>query len=688
MMNKRKLLSSSLVFATLFLLVLPTKAVKVKAENGLPYATYTYSSAINGLVRTQDAYLPLLANNHLGGESLLEPSDITIDHNDIVYVADTGHQRVVQYDLRTDVVHIIGDGILNQPRGVHVDIENSVYVADTGNKKVYKFGYNPIISDYEVITTYERPVGTPYFSDLDTFEPTKVVTDLGLNVYIVLAGNINGLAQFKNDGQFFGYFGGNHLPETWDNFVRSVLFNEEQRRKWFQLIPKPVYNLAVDQNGLILTTTRDQPGYLKLNIANEVYNESVWGFSNNEDLFVGPYNTTFTLSSDGYIVEYDPNGSTLFIFGGKDQYDQKGLFDKATAIAVDSKNNIYALDSKTNALFVYKPTSFATLVHDAINLYFEGHYVEALLPWQEVLRKNRLFDLANQGIGDAYYAQGEYRLAMQYYELARNREGYSDAFWEVRNEYLLHQGGAIIVFVLIGIIVLAIANKFYPFLTITKQKVGKLNRQVEEKSPFYTKLLFPFRLFKKPIDGYYDLKREKASSNLVGFIYLGLFFFSYILNIYATNFLFNNHIVAEIDLFEEIIRIFVPFTLWVLANYLVSSIRDGEGKLKDIFQATSITLLPMIIVYPILVILSYGLTYNEAFVYDLVLYLGLAFTGVYLFLMVKEIHFYDIKPTIKNILITLFTAIMIMAVVIIVYFLLNEVVGVIIDIIQEAIAHG
>jgi hypothetical protein len=51
--------------------------------------------------------------------------------------------------------------------------------------------------------------------------------------------------------------------------------------------------------------------------------------------------------------------------------------------------------------------------------------------------------------------------------------------------------------------------------------------------------------------------------------------------------------------------------------------------------------------------------------------------------MVKEIHFYDFKPTFKNIFITLFTAIMLLSMTLIIVFLLGEVYQLVADIIQE-----
>ena len=102
---------------------------------------------------------------------------------------------------------------------------------------------------------------------------------------------------------------------------------------------------------------------------------------------------------------------------------------------------------------MFVPTSFANLVHSAIELYQDGRYVEALEPWQQVLEQNALFDLANQGLGDAYFAEMNYEEALYFYEIARNQQGYSDAFWEVRNDVLLNSGAFIIVF-LFGVLAL------------------------------------------------------------------------------------------------------------------------------------------------------------------------------------------------------------------------------------------
>ena len=675
-----------ITFILIFMVTIVVISPKEVSANGIPYRTYTYSSSSDSLIWTQDAYVPLSIQYDLGGIEIKNPQDITIDKNNNVYIVDEALKQIIFYNIETNESRVIGTGILDRPRGIHIGNDEKIYVADFGTKKGYQFIYNELVDDYEVTMTYERPENSPFFGEGDVFDPVKIVTDHANLVYITLAGNYNGLAKFDSNGEFTGFFGGNQLPRTLNNLIRQFLFDEEQRRSLFQMIPKPVYNVAVDHNGLILTTTKDDFGYKKINIANQVYNESLWGFNDNEDLFVGPNNTIFTISKQGNIIEYTPEGETLFIFSGYDEFNQKGLFKSPTGIAVDSRNNIYAIDNQTNSLQIFVPTEFANIIHRAINLYYDGKYAESLGPWQEVLKMNALFDLANKGIGDAYFAQMEYEEAMDAYIIARDRDGYSQAYWEVRNQNLLNSGPIIIV-VLLAFVVLFILNQFIGYTKYLKLPFVKAHHKLKEYKK-YNELIFGFYVIKQPADAFYGIKREQKSSNLMALIYIALFFIAYIVWKYYTSFLFNDTIVSQINIFRELVIVMLIIGLFVFSNYLIGSIRDGEGKFKDILQGTAYILLPMIITFPILTIISHYLTANESFVYQTLLYIGIGMTIIYIIIMVKEIHFYDMKPTIANILITIFTAIMIVAFSFIIYLLLSEVYGLFADIIKEVVGRG
>jgi hypothetical protein len=133
-----------LLFIGLFLLM-PSLTINA---NGLPYSTYTYSSALGRMVWTQDAYIPLSIQTELSGLNLSQPQDLTIDQDDNLYISDYGNKRIIKYSLKDDSVLVIGEGILDEPMGIHVGEDGHLYVADFGLKMGLKFFYDENIGNY------------------------------------------------------------------------------------------------------------------------------------------------------------------------------------------------------------------------------------------------------------------------------------------------------------------------------------------------------------------------------------------------------------------------------------------------------------------------------------------------------------------------------------------------------------
>jgi len=362
----------------------------------------------------------------------------------------------------------------------------------------------------------------------------------------------------------------------------------------------------------------------------------------------------------------------------------KGLFNVPSAIGVDSDYNLYTLDRASGEMQIFMPTEFASLVHTALESYQEGFYEVSQGPWNEVLKMNDFFDLAHQGLANAHYSLGEYEEALEAYETAYDRGGYSDAFWEVRNDWLLANVGSFISVFFI-VLVFYVINLKAKFMRKVTDPLKIKIKTFREKNQTFDELLFAFTYLKNPADATYDIKRKDRVSVFSATILLIIYFLVYVYYIYNLSFLFNHRIISSINLVEELMVIFLPFTLWVVANYLVGSIREGEGRLKDIYITTIFAVLPFFIALPILTLISQALTYNEAFMMDFIQIIAVMLSAIYFFFMVKETHYYSVKDTFKSILISIFTMVMMLLGVIIVYMLLNELVVVIRDIIMEVI---
>jgi len=661
------------------LLVFIAFGTVVTAESGVRYNTFTSS---NGeYVRTQTAYIALTQNDTIYGEPLNTPNDIFIDDDNYVYIVSTDvfteTGKIIKFSLANEEVEVLAADFLVDPTGVFVNEDGEIFVADKGANIAYKLD-----EDGNVLLEYEKP-DSPIFGD-DNFIPQKIVSDSRGNVYILNNGT-KGLCQYTSSGEFIGYFGVNIIDPSFRTVLQYMFFTDEQRDSLFSISPPEISNIAIDDRGLIHTVSLgvENNGVKRLNISGDNLLPDMLNLLDLVDVYVGPIGNIYTITKSGYISEYDIEGNLLFNFGGQDVSNQiKGVFNIPSAIAVDDKYNIYVLDEKNKELQIFIPTEFASLVHTALGFYQDGNYIDSKEPWEEVLKMNDLFDLAHSGLGNAFYSLGNYEEALDEYYISYDRGGYSDAFWEVRNAWLL-DGVEVVLFIGLGLLVVYFVNMKFHLMRFVINPIKKGFKFIRKKVKPIDQMLYAFYYVKNPADATYEIKRRNKvgifSATLLLFIYFGI----YLVYIYNFGFLFNYRVIAEISISEEMLKIFLPFVLWVIANTLVSSIREGEGRFKDVYVTTVFSLTPIIIALPIVTVLSHVLTYNEQFLIDLVQGVGLLATGIYFFIMVKETHYYEVKQTIGSILISFFTMVMMLLGTIIIYLLMSELFTLIRDIVME-----
>ena len=380
--------------------------------------------------------MALSESDSIYGVFLDTPNDIFIDDDNYVYIASSNTTlktgKIIKFSLASQDVIVLGADFLMNPTGIFVNKDGEIYVADKDAKKGYKLD-----EDGNILQEYLKPT-SPLYGD-DEFQPRKIVSDSRGNVYILNNGS-KGLMQYSNSGEFFGYFGTNIIAPSFRTVLQYTFFTDEQRENLFSIAPPEISNMAIDDRGLIHTTSLGVEGYgvKRLNISGDNLLPEMLNELDLADIYVGPIGNIYVISKSGYISEYDIEGNLLFTFGGQDVSNQiKGLFNIPSAIAVDDKYNIYVLDSANQELQIFIPTEFASLVHNALNLYQDGQYSESKEPWEEVLKMNDLFDLAHSGLGNAYFSVGEYEKALDEFYISYDRSGYSDAYWEVRNAWLL-----------------------------------------------------------------------------------------------------------------------------------------------------------------------------------------------------------------------------------------------------------
>lgn len=116
---------------------------------------------------------------------------------------------------------------------------------------------------------------------------------------------------------------------------------------------------------------------------------------------------------------------------------------------------------------------------------------------------------------------------------------------------------------------------------------------------------------------------------------------------------------------------------------MVSTINDGEGTIKNIFVSVAYSMVPYMIMAPIAIVLSYVLTQNEAFLITLVWYIGILWSAALVILSILNVHNYTFKQTVKNVLLTLFFAIVALILVAILYLVWDKIIEFIGEVISE-----
>lgn len=642
-----KVLKSITVFFSVIVMTLGLLPNKVNAENAAAY-TYTISED-DKWVRTQDAYLT--SEVFLKDAGLQKPEDIFVKDKKI-YIADTGNGRIVVLDNMENKINYIGAEILSSPTGVYVDEENNIIVADYNLQKVVKFSQNG-----EIIKLYDRPT-SPIFGKKTNFKPRKAVSDKKGNIYIVSEGTYDGIIQLSKEGEFLGYFGANNTNLSPIEAIQELIFTEEQKAKLFNRIPKTFYNISIDKKGMIYTITQADKGHAikKHNIAgSDIFSgkKSIKDENNFVDITIGTYGQIYALTETGLIYEYDSSGNIIFSFGGRAiSTERNGLFTVGSGIAVDEENNIYVLDKERGMIQVFFPTIFADMTHEAINLFENGKYSQSKDLWQEILKLSGTSKIAHDGLGKAYFQENDYEKAAYHFKIAQNRTDYSESFWEIRNKWLQNNSGILIILLIFLVVVIKLLKKI-------DEKKGIFNfvRNIKNKilkNQIMNDLISMRNFIKHPINSMYDIRKDKFGSILSATIIYLIGFLIFTINYIGRGFIFNFVDSRNVSYFYIIGIFLLPCGLFVAANYMVSSINEGEGRIRDVYIATAYSLTPFIIFMPFVIALSYIVTLNEAFIISFSSAIIWVWCAVILLLGLKEIHNYEIKDVIKNILLTLF----------------------------------
>ncbi len=169
---------------------------------------------------------------------------------------------------------------------------------------------------------------------------------------------------------------------------------------------------------------------------------------------------------------------------------------------------------------------------------------------------------------------------------------------------------------------------------------------------YVKELKYGFHVIFHPFSGFWDLKREHRGSLAAALTFVGVFIMLTTFEKQTTGFLFNSVRLKDVNVVVDILTVAMIYVLWCVANWCLTSLMDGEGKMKDIFIAMGYAVLPMILIRLPLIALSLALTQEEGTFYYVLSSFSYIWTGLLVFFGTMVTHQYSFKKTVLTCILT------------------------------------
>ncbi len=601
-----------------------------------------------------------VSGRELGIASFSSPRDLYAGPEGRLYIADTGNNRIVVLDADFRVERIVSSfdrggakDSLKQPEGVFADEKGRIYVADTGNRRLVELTAEG---------KWVREIGAPQSTLLRQgfqYTPVKVSVDRADRIYVVSRGSYEGIIELDSDGAFESFVGTNRVKFSPADLFWKRISTKAQRDQMALFVPLEFNNLDLDEDGFLYTTTSEENAdrpLKRLNPAGADILRSRGYFPPKGDVHAPDAGSTpgssilVDVAADeggmysvldskrGRIFAYDKDGNLLYEFGGlgsrRDKFRTPSALDMLGDRAV-------VLDQDNARISVFEPTRYGSMIREAVVSLYNGQAEASSKAWSEVLRMNANMDVAYIGLGKSLLKRDESREAMAYFKLGGSRDYYSEAFKRYRQEYVLDHFGKIV----LGIAAAAV-------VAMAAVRIGRrrfAGRHYEEigiiRNPFYT--------MTHPFNGFWEMKFEQKGRVKVALGILLLLTFLAILKAQYSGFVVNGSNPREFNSLDELKFILLPFALWCVANWSLTTLMDGEGKFREIVTATGYALMPFVVVYLPQLLYSRVITADESSFYYLLDAIAMIWFVWLLFVGTMTVHQYSAGKTAVTMLLTL-----------------------------------
>lgn len=194
---------------------------------------------------------------------------------------------------------------------------------------------------------------------------------------------------------------------------------------------------------------------------------------------------------------------------------------------------------------------------------------------------------------------------------------------------------------------------------------------------------WPFYVARHPFEGFEDVRWKKAYNSKVALLIVLAFFIVNVCQRQMTGFIYQTvfeKVFNVVPIFSSSVLIFF---IWVVGNWSLCTLFDGEGKMNEIMCVSAYSLVPYIISQIVYIFASRVLTRQEGTILTLITYIGLVWSVVLLISAMKAVHQYTMPKTLLAILFSVVAMVIIVLVLILLVSLFQQVVMFVYSIVTE-----
>lgn len=196
-------------------------------------------------------------------------------------------------------------------------------------------------------------------------------------------------------------------------------------------------------------------------------------------------------------------------------------------------------------------------------------------------------------------------------------------------------------------------------------------------------LKYSFYILSHPFDGFWVLKSEKKGTVKSATVLFALFLITLIIRVYLTGYIISGVTADNISVWLMAAAVTFVFLLYCVANWALTTLFDGKGKLAEVYTALCYASVPVTLVNIPLTVISNIITAEEAAFYTFFSAVSIIWM---IFLMLAanlSIHDYTMTKSIVTFIATVFIMLIIIVLLVLFGNLVQQVYVFLLSVIKE-----